>query len=64
MLAVTEAGGIIMPPVPAFYTHPETVQDIITQTVSRVLDMFGLDSGTSPRWGEMIPVNGAQVRSG
>jgi hypothetical protein len=50
-VAVTEAGGIIMPPVPAFYTRPETVQDIVTQTVSRVLDMFGLDCGTSPRLG-------------
>jgi flavin prenyltransferase len=53
MIAVTEAGGVIMPPVPAFYTHPKTIKDIVAQTVSRVLDMFGLDTGASPRWREL-----------
>ena len=54
MQAVTEAGGIIMPPVPAFYTRPETIHDIVAHTISRVLDLFDLDAGTSPRWGEPL----------
>lgn len=51
MLAVTEAGGVIMPPVPAFYTGAKTIDDIVNQTVGRSLDLFDLDTGTFPRWG-------------
>ena len=51
MLNVTQAGAVVMPPVPAFYAKPETVQDIVDQTVGRALDLFGLDSGIQ-RWGE------------
>jgi len=54
MLAVTEMGGIVAPPVPAFYTRPQTVADIVDQTVGRVLDLFDLEAGTFPRWGETI----------
>jgi len=57
MQAVTEAGGIIMPPVPAFYTRPETIQEIVAHTVSRALDLFHLDAGTAPRWGECMPAD-------
>ncbi len=52
MLAVTEAGGIVMPPVPAFYAQPKSIQDIVDHTVARALDLFGLDTQTFPRWGE------------
>jgi 4-hydroxy-3-polyprenylbenzoate decarboxylase len=52
MLAVTDAGGIIMPPVPAFYLRPKTVEQLVQDTVARALDLFDLDSGLSPRWGE------------
>ena len=51
MQAVTEAGGIIMPPVPSFYTRPKTIEDIVKDTISRALDLFGVDTG-APRWGE------------
>ena len=51
MLNVTQAGAVVMPLVPAFYAKPETVQDIVDQTVGRALDLFGLDSGIQ-RWGE------------
>jgi 4-hydroxy-3-polyprenylbenzoate decarboxylase len=51
MLNVTQAGAVVMPPVPAFYAKPATVQDIVDQTVGRALDLFGLDSGIQ-RWGE------------
>jgi flavin prenyltransferase len=53
MATVTEAGAIIAPPVPAFYTHPTTLHEIVDQTVGRVLDLFGIDTGTFPRWGEL-----------
>jgi 4-hydroxy-3-polyprenylbenzoate decarboxylase len=51
MLAVTEAGGVVVPPVPAFYTRPQTVDDIVTQSVARALDLFELDV-VAVRWGE------------
>ncbi|MFN3650271.1 MAG: UbiX family flavin prenyltransferase [Armatimonadota bacterium] len=50
MLAVTEAGGIIAPPVPAFYTRPETLDDIVTQTAGRMLDLFDIETGVVKRW--------------
>jgi 4-hydroxy-3-polyprenylbenzoate decarboxylase len=52
MLAASEAGAVILPPVPAFYNHPTTVQQVIDHTVGRVLDRFGLPHDLSPRWGE------------
>ena len=50
MTEVTAAGGIIVPPVPAFYHRPQTVDDIVNQTVGRVFDLFGLDIGAVRRW--------------
>jgi 4-hydroxy-3-polyprenylbenzoate decarboxylase len=50
MLAVTEMGGIIHPPVPAFYTHPESVNDIVDHTLGRALDCFGIEMPDLPRW--------------
>lgn len=50
MTEVTAAGGIIVPPVPAFYHHPRTVEDIVDQTVGRVLDLFGLNAEAVRRW--------------
>jgi 4-hydroxy-3-polyprenylbenzoate decarboxylase len=52
MAAVTEMGAIVMPPVPAFYTEPKTIDDIVNHTVGRALDLFGLDTGLLVRWGE------------
>ncbi|MCB1697472.1 MAG: UbiX family flavin prenyltransferase [Halioglobus sp.] len=43
-------GAVICPPAPAFYNHPQSVDDIINHTVGRVLDLFGLDCGTVKRW--------------
>jgi len=48
--AVAEMGGILVPPMPAFYNDPKTVDDIINHTVGRVLDLFGIDSGIVKRW--------------
>ena len=59
MATVTEAGGIIAPPVPAFYAGPQTIDDIVTFTSCRLLDLFDIDVGRLKRWGEEIePVLG------
>src|SRR4029434_10939766 len=42
MTAVTEMGGIVFPPVPAFYAKPKTLDDLVAHTVARVLDLFGI----------------------
>jgi 4-hydroxy-3-polyprenylbenzoate decarboxylase len=52
MTALSEIGAIIAPPVPAFYARPESLDQMIDQTLGRVLDLFGLDGGTVRRWGE------------
>ena len=54
MVAVTEMGAIVMPPVPAFYTKPKTIEDIVNHSVGRALDLFGLDTGMVKRWGEDV----------
>ena len=46
-----------MPPVPAFYTRPKTIDDIVNHSVSRALDLFGLDTGLVKRWGEDVGPN-------
>jgi 4-hydroxy-3-polyprenylbenzoate decarboxylase len=61
MAAVTEMGAIVMPPVPAFYSQPKTVDDIINHTVGRALDLFGLDAGLVTRWGEAKPSVGSDA---
>lgn len=50
MAAVTEAGAIVYPPVPAFYARPASLEEMVDHTVGRVLDLFGLDSGGVRRW--------------
>jgi 4-hydroxy-3-polyprenylbenzoate decarboxylase len=50
MTQVTEMGAIIMPPVPAFYNKPESVDDIVNHSVGRVLDLFGIDNTLVRRW--------------
>ncbi|MEZ4371308.1 MAG: UbiX family flavin prenyltransferase [Polyangiaceae bacterium] len=50
MVAATEAGAIIMPPVPAFYTRPQTIDALVDHIVGRALDLFDLDAGVVERW--------------
>ncbi|WP_299397543.1 UbiX family flavin prenyltransferase [Pelagibius sp.] len=52
MLALSEMGAVIAPPVPGFYANPQTIDEMVDHTVGRVLDLFGLDSGKVRRWGE------------
>lgn len=47
-------GAIVMPPVPAFYSRPRTVDDIVDQSVGRALDLLGVDTGVVVRWTEPI----------
>lgn len=50
MTTVTEAGGIVFPPLPALYTKPTSIDDIVTHSVARALDLFNLDYQSLPRW--------------
>lgn len=50
MVAVTEMGGVIFPPVPAFYNRPRSIEEMVDHTVGRVLDLVGIAQGLSPAW--------------
>jgi polyprenyl P-hydroxybenzoate/phenylacrylic acid decarboxylase-like protein len=50
MAAVTEMGGVIFPPVPAFYSRAKTIDDLVNHTVGRVLDLFGVEHEAIRRW--------------
>jgi 2,5-furandicarboxylate decarboxylase 2 len=50
MVAVTEMGAIVFPPVPAFYARPKSIDDMVTHSVARVLDLFGIHSAKLARW--------------
>jgi 4-hydroxy-3-polyprenylbenzoate decarboxylase/2,5-furandicarboxylate decarboxylase 2 len=50
MTAVTEMGAIVMPPVPAFYALPKTIEELVAHTVGRILDLFGVHSARLTRW--------------
>jgi len=50
MTAVTEMGGIIFPPLPAFYHRPQSIDEIVNDTVERVLDLIGVDSAAPKAW--------------
>jgi 4-hydroxy-3-polyprenylbenzoate decarboxylase len=60
MANVTRYGAIVMPPVPTFYTRPQTVADIVTQTVARALDVLGIEVTALKRWpneDSELPIN-------
>jgi 4-hydroxy-3-polyprenylbenzoate decarboxylase len=50
MVAVTEMGGIVFPPLPAFYAKPESIEDMVGHTVARVLELFGIPAPKLARW--------------
>ncbi|MBN3819889.1 UbiX family flavin prenyltransferase [Paraburkholderia sp. Se-20369] len=50
MTAVTEMGGIVFPPLPAFYAMPKTIEELVDQTVARVLDLFALSAPLTTPW--------------
>jgi len=58
MMQVTDMGAIVMPPLPAFYIRPQTLDDIVNHSVGRALDLFGIDEGNVRRWGETVGLPG------
>lgn len=50
MLKLSRMGAVILPPLPAFYNHPQTVDDIVDHTVTRILDQFGIELPSASRW--------------
>jgi len=52
LLQLSEMGAVIAPPVPAFYANPKTLDDLVAQSVGRVLDLFGLETPDVTRWRE------------
>ena len=52
LTSLSELGAVVAPPVPAFYAKPHSLEAMVDHTLGRLLDLFGLDSGTVQRWGE------------
>lgn len=52
MVTLTRMGAVIFPPVPAFYHRPKTLDDVINQTVTRILDQFGIEATLFERWSD------------
>jgi len=55
MEQATLNGAIVMPPVPGFYSKPKSVDDLVTQSVGRALDLLGIDAGVVKRWKDDAP---------
>jgi 4-hydroxy-3-polyprenylbenzoate decarboxylase len=53
MTSVTEMGGIIFPPLPSFYQHPASLDEMVDHSIARVLDLVGVDHALAPRWAGM-----------
>ena len=64
MEQATRSGAIIMPPVPAFYHRPKTIDDLINQTIGRALDLFGIEAGIVKRWKDTPEAPPTQAASG
>jgi len=62
MLAVTRAGACLVPPMPAFYNHPATIDDLVNHLVGRIMDQFGLPHNLVHRWGEIGLAGRAPVK--
>ena len=54
MLRACRTGAILLPPTPAFYFHPKTIDDLVNHTVGKVLDLFGIDHHLFKRWGSAV----------
>ena len=50
MTSVTEMGGIVFPPLPAFYQKPQTIEEMVDHTVGRLMDLFGIEQSLAPQW--------------
>jgi 4-hydroxy-3-polyprenylbenzoate decarboxylase len=63
MAKLAEMGAVIAPPMPAFYAKPQTIEDLVDQSVGRALDLFGLSWRPVKRWGEDIGPLGGPVEA-
>ncbi len=62
MQEVTQMGGIVFPPVPAFYHRPRSIEELVDQTIARVLDLIGVEHQLAPRWrGVAAPEGGSET---
>lgn len=59
MTAATEMGAIVYPPVPAFYARPESLEQMVDQTLGRVLDLFDIETKAVSRWGGLNSIKNA-----
>ncbi len=62
MLKLSRMGAVIFPPVPAFYTQPQTIEDIVEQSVTRILDQFGIHLASGKRWQGVLSTSGVPAR--
>jgi flavin prenyltransferase len=65
MLKLSRMGAVILPPVPAFYNHPQTLEEMVDHIVMRVLDQFGIHTDLAERWGSemQVPLGGTVSES-
>jgi 4-hydroxy-3-polyprenylbenzoate decarboxylase len=61
MLKLSRMGVVIAPPLPAFYNHPQTIDDLVNHTVSRLLDLFDIHTGVAERWNGVMAIGGKRV---
>jgi 4-hydroxy-3-polyprenylbenzoate decarboxylase len=61
MLKLSRMGVVIFPPVPAFYTQPQSIDDLVEQTVTRILDQFGIHLASEKRWQGVMTSGGASA---
>jgi 4-hydroxy-3-polyprenylbenzoate decarboxylase len=62
MVRLAEMGATIAPPLPAFYAEPQSVEQMVDQSVGRALDLFGLDWRAVRRWGRDVgPISGGEA---
>jgi 4-hydroxy-3-polyprenylbenzoate decarboxylase len=62
MVAATEIGAIIYPPVPAFYARPESLEQMVDHTLGRVLDLFDISTDAVSRWQGLAPADTKESR--
>ncbi len=55
MTALTRMGAIVMPPVPAFYAKPQSLEEMVTHSAARALDLFDIETGAVQRWAGLKP---------
>jgi 4-hydroxy-3-polyprenylbenzoate decarboxylase len=61
MLKLSRMGVVIAPPLPAFYNHPRTIDDLVNHTVGRLLDLFDIHVDVAERWNGVMAVGGKRV---